>query len=151
MLNSRRAKIESLTCDGNLEDLKLVLNSNYTYEEINIAFELALAYSQIQIAEYLFSLGADFSYNSYEGLYYAVHNDEIEGVRFAIKKGVDINVNNGMCLNTSIYTAINSKTTNLVKWLLENGASIDLLSENSKQVLANFGNRDLQNLINKYH
>lgn len=107
----------------------------------------ALAYSKIETAEYLISLGADISWGDFDGVYYAVHNDELEGLKYSISKGVDINVRQGMILNTSIMTATNTKKTNLVKWILDTGGNPNLLSNDSQEIMHRYGTEELKELI----
>ena len=116
-------------------------------EEIDIALSNALAYSKTEMAEFLISIGADISWGNFDGVYYAVHNDELEGLKYSISKGVDINERQGMILNTSIMTATNTKSTNLVKWILDNGANPNLLSKDSKDIVDRYGTEELKELI----
>ena len=145
MEESRDYLIERLPGQGKLDELKELLEPNYTQEEINIALVNALAYSQIEIAEYLISLGADMSHWDYDGVYYAVHNNEIEGLKFSIEHGVNVNINNGQLLNTSIITAYNEKDTSILKWLLENDADTSLIEN---KTLKAFGTVEINKLIN---
>ncbi|MFL5740459.1 MAG: hypothetical protein ACJ75B_09610 [Flavisolibacter sp.] len=149
MINSesRFTQIEIFAGDGNIDELKKILQIGYTQSEINTALDNAIAYSQIQTAEYLLSLGANFSYYGYNGVYYAAHNNELEGLKFAIANGVDINVENGMILNTSIVTATNTKSIELIKWLLDNGAKLDLLTIQSIEIISEYGTDELKSLI----
>lgn len=142
-------QIQKLASDGKLEELIQLLGSNSTLEEINIALELAIAYSHIRMAEYLLTLGGDLSYHDYEGTYYAVHNNEIEGLKFAISKGVDINVMKGMLLNTGVQTSMNTKNNEIVIWLLDNGANPNYLTKKTLKVLKEFGPNDLNAIIKK--
>jgi uncharacterized protein len=146
-VESRQTRIEILAGDGNIDDLKKVLESGHTQFEIDIALENAIAYSQIKIAEYLLSLGADITSHNCNGAYYAAHNNELEGLKFAVENGVDINVDNGMLLNTSIITATNTKDIKLIKWLFDNGANPKLLTTQSLKIVADFGTNELKNLI----
>ena len=146
---SRNLEIENLAGNGNLVELKNLLSENYTKSEINIALESAIAYSQIETAKYLLLLGAEFSFRNYQGVYYAVHNNEIEGLKFAIENGVDINVNNGMIINTSILTCINEKNNDLIKWILNNGADKFLLTEENIKLICEYGSKELDCLILK--
>ncbi|MEZ4850253.1 MAG: hypothetical protein R3B93_16895 [Bacteroidia bacterium] len=93
------------------------------------------------------SLGADISHWNYDGVYYAVHNNELEGLKFSISLGVDINVLEGMILNTGIITAINTKETALVEWILRNGADLELLTVESLIIVQRYGTRKLQEII----
>ena len=147
MNESRQTKIEVLAGNGNLQELILELSDKYNQFEIDIALGNAIAYSQIAVAEYLISIGADFSTDDYDGVYYVVHNNEIEGLKYAISKGVDININNGMLINCCIMTSINSKDNEMLKWLLENGANVELLTENSIKLVTTYGSNELLNLI----
>ncbi len=146
----RSYKIEDLSGEGKLDELKKLLDKNYTQLEIDIALGNAIAYSQIETAEYLFSLGADFSNYDYDGVYYAVHNDELIGLKYAISKGVDINIRNGMLLNTSIMTCSNTKNIDTVKWLLENGADSKYLTKNSLEIVERYGTEELKELIKNF-
>lgn len=146
-LESRRTRIEILAGDGNTNALKQLFGAGYTQFEIDAALDNAVAYSQIQTAEYLLSLGADFSHYGYNGVYYAAHNNELEGLKFAITKGVSVNVKQGMLLNTAITTAINIKSIELIKWLLDNGADPKHLTAQSLKLVADYGTNELKALI----
>jgi hypothetical protein len=140
---SRQYQIENFEGDGKLNELISILSDNCTQLELVTALENAIAYSQIETAEYLLSKDAKFSNYDYQGTYYAVHNNELEGLKFAIRNEVDINVNNGMIINTSILTSINNKNTDLLMWILQNGGNPKLLS---KQNLQTAYHSDYQNL-----
>lgn len=129
MKESREYLIERLPSWGRLEELKKNLEPKHTQEEIDIALTSALAYSQIAVAKYLLSLGADISYNNYNGVYYSVHNNEIEGLKFAIKQGVDVNINQGELLNTAVISAYNTKESTILIYLLESGADPQFLTK----------------------
>jgi hypothetical protein len=145
----RKLRIGMCAGEGNINELKRLFDFEFNQAEINVALENAIAYSQIETAEYLLSLGADLSSNNYNGVYYAVHNDELEGLKFAIAKGVDINIGSGVLLNESIVTSTNVKSAHLTKWLLENGADLTLLSKLSIDLVDKYGNDELKSLIKK--
>ena len=147
MEESRSYNIERLAGDGILNELKHLLGSDFTQEEIDVALSNALAYSKTETADFLISIGADISWGNFDGVYYAVHNDELEGLKYSISKGVDINERLGMILNTSIMTATNTKSTNLVKWILDNGANPNFLSKSSKDIVDRYGTEELKELI----
>ncbi|WP_271766194.1 hypothetical protein [Aquimarina algiphila] len=147
MEKSRNYDIERLAGDGKLESLKKLLDSNFTQSEIDIALSNALAYSQIKTAKYLISLGANISREDFDGVYYAVHNDELKGLMYSISQGVDINVKNGMILNTSIITATNTKNIDMTKWILSNGGDINLLTKDSIDLVKRYGTDELKELI----
>ncbi|HWK02430.1 MAG TPA: hypothetical protein VNS58_02285 [Puia sp.] len=149
MEESRILKIETLAGDGKIVELKKLFENGYNQQEIDVALENAIAYSQIQTAEYLLLLGADFSNYEYQGVYYAVHNNELEGLRFAISKGVDINIKNGMLLNTCIETAINTKSTEMIEWLINNGANINLLTKQTLALIDKWGKDELKVAIKR--
>lgn len=142
--------IEECACQGNLNELKDKLMEEYSQLDIDVALGCAIAYSYIEMAEYLLTLGADFSNYNYDGVYYAAHNNELEGLKFAISKGVDINVRNGMILNTSIQTATNAKSIEMVKWILENGGDVNLLTKQSRFIAETYGQNNLKELIKNY-
>lgn len=144
---SRQTQIEIHSGDGNLLELKSLLGSNYTQLEIDTALENAIAYSRIETAKYLLSLGANFSNYDYQGVYWAVHNNEIEGLKFAINNGVNIDVNDGMIINTCILTCINAKSNEILKWIINNGANISLLKNENISLVNNYGNSELKDLI----
>ena len=146
-MDNRLTQIEIFAGNGNLIELKEILGSGYSQLEIDVALENAIAYSQIETADYLLELGADFSNYNYQGVYYTAHNNELKGLKYAVKKGVDINVNNGMLLNTSIVTFINMKEIDMIKWLLENGADTKYLSDDSKDLIDRYGTDELIGLI----
>lgn len=147
MEKSRDYNIERLAGDGKKEELKELLGSDYTQNEIDIALSNALAYSQIETAKYLISLGADISWGNYDGVYYAIHNDEFEGLQFSVSQGVDVNVNNGMILNTCVMTAINTKDTKMLEWLILEGLDLKLLSSDMKHIAKRYGSRALKELL----
>ena len=146
-VETRQDKIERHAGDGNIDELIKIFELGYTQSEIDIALENAIAYSQIRTAKYLLSLGADITGYDCNGAYYAAHNNELEGLKFAVENGVNINVDNGMLLNTGIVTAINTKSIELVKWLLDNGANLNLLTTQSLKLIADYGTNELRNLI----
>ena len=143
-MKSRQTQIEILAGDGNLTDLKRIFDSGYSQLELDVALENAIAYSQIKTADYLLELGADFSNYNYQGTYYAVHNNEIEGLKFAIERGVDININDGQLINTAIVTVYNTNDPTTLNYLLENGADLNFLS---KEIMDAFGNNEIKEII----
>ncbi len=143
-MESRETQIEILAGDGNLTELKKILDSGYSQLELDIALENAIAYSRIKIAEYLLELGADFSNYDYQGTYYAVHNNELEGLKFAIERGVNVNINEGQLLNTAIVTVYNTKDPTTLNYLLEKGADLKFLS---KKIMDAFGNSEIKEII----
>lgn len=143
----REYQIERNAGWGNLEELKALLDFGYTQTEIDLALGSAIAYSRIEIAKYLISLGADISYQDYDGVYYSVHNNEIDGLKFAISLGIDVNLKNGILLNTGIFTANNTKDIEIVKILLENGADTNLITEKVLQVVERFGTPELKEIL----
>lgn len=143
-MESRQTQIELSAGDGNLTELKRIFDSGYSQLELDVALENAIAYSQIQTAEYLLKLGADFSNYDYQGTYYAVHNNEIEGLKFAIEQGVDVNINDGQLLNTAIVTVYNTKDATTLNYLLEKGADLKFLS---KRIMDAFGNKEIKEII----
>lgn len=142
-MESGITQIKIAAGDGSLTALKELFSSKYSQLEINIALENAIAYSQIEVADYLLTLGARFSHNGYQGVYYAVHNDEIAGLKYAIQKGVDINVNNGMLLNAAIVTYLNTKDIHMIKWMMANGADANHLSRSSINLIEICGTDEL--------
>ena len=143
---SKQTQIEILSGDGNSSELTSLLGNNYTQLEIDISLENAIAYSQIKTAKYLLSLGANFSNYDYQGVYYAVHNNEIEGLKFAIENGVNIDINDGMIINTSILTCINNKSNEIIKWIINNGANLSLLTNENINLVRRYGNSELIDL-----
>ena len=146
-IESRLTRIEILAGNGNIDGLKEILELSYTQLEIDVALENAIAYSQIKIAEYLLTLGADMSNYNYQGMYYAVHNNELEGLKFTVSQGVDINVNNGMLLNTSVMTTMNTNSIELATWLINNGANPKLLTSQSLKLIDECEAVELKKLI----
>lgn len=147
MVEDREFKIEQLSEEGNLEELKDVLGSDYSQEEIDLALSIAIAFANIETANYLISLDADISWKNYEGAYYAIHNDKMEGLQFAISQGVDVNVNEGMFLNASVMSSTNTQNIEIVEFLLSKGADINLLSKDMKNVAKGFGSNQLTKLL----
>lgn len=147
MEESREHIIERLSGDGNLEELKALIGSNHTQLEINVALENAIAYSKIDTAEYLISIGADISNYDFQGVYYAVHNNELEGLKFSIKQGVDVNINSGQLINTAIITLYNTKDSTILKYLLQAGADTKLISQDTLEA---FGTDDIKQILREF-
>lgn len=144
----RQSNIELLAgYRDKLDELKILLGQSYTQLELDTALENAIAYSRIDTADYLLTLGARFENYNYQGVYYAVHNNKLEGLKYAISKGVDINVNEGQLLRTSIITTINSKDLTLIKWLLDNGASVKYLNQEHFDLVDRYGTKEFKELI----
>ena len=78
-MKNRQNQIEILAGDGNLSELKKIFSSGYSKLELGVALENAIAYSQIETADYLLELGADFSNCDYQGVYFTAHNSELNG------------------------------------------------------------------------
>ncbi|WP_430412949.1 hypothetical protein [Kordia sp.] len=146
-MKNRQTQIEILAGDGNLTELKKILDAGYSQLELDVALENAIAYSRIETADYLLELGASFSNYDYQGVYFTAHNNELNGLKYAIDKGVDINVNNGMLLNIAIVTFINTLNIEMIKWLLENGADRNYLTENSYDLIERNGTDELNKII----
>ncbi|UTW63191.1 hypothetical protein KFE98_03270 [bacterium SCSIO 12741] len=150
MNESRTYQIERLAGEGSTKKLLEVLSETYTQEEMDMALCNALAYSRIETCEQLISMGADISWGNHNGVYYAVHNDEIDGLMYSISKGVDLNTENGMILNTAVMTATNTKNNSMVKWILESGGDPKLLSQDSLNTVEKFGNEELKTIIRRF-
>lgn len=146
MESTRQTQIEILSGEGNLSELTSLLGNKYTQLEIDIALENAIAYSQIKMAKHLLMLDANFSNYDYQGVYYAVHNNEIEGLKFAIENGVDIDINEGMIINTSILTCINNESNEIIKWIINKGANLSLLTTENINLVRRYGNSELIDL-----
>ncbi|TAH30542.1 MAG: ankyrin repeat domain-containing protein [Cytophagales bacterium] len=144
------SELENFAVEGNLNVLKEYFDKGYTQIEIDLCLECALAYSNIELADYLLFLGADFSHYNYQGIYYAVHNNELKSLKYAISKGVNININCGMILNTSIQTCLNEKSNTLIEWILENGADRNLLTKNNLAIIDKYGTAELKELIKHF-
>jgi len=126
------------------------MEGGFTQTKIDTALADAIAYSQLSTAEYLLSLGANIASYNYSGIYYAVHNNELEGLKLSISKGIDINVDKGMLLNTSIFTSTNTSDIKITRWLLENGANPDLLTRESLRLAKRYGTDELKRLLKQY-
>ena len=147
MIVPRQVKIEDYAGNGQLKELKELLEPNHNQMELDVALEMAIAYSKIEVAKYLVSLGADFANYEYQGTYYAVHNNELKGLQFAIENGVDVNVNEGSLINTAIVTAFNSKDVSTLDWLLDNGADPKLIK---KGILKAFSSEEIAKTIKRH-
>lgn len=144
---SRHYDIEDLAGKGQLETLKALLGNTYTKLELDIALCNAVAYGQLKTADYLLSLGGDFARYDYEGIYYAVHNNELAGLQYALSKGVDVNLKDGLLLNTAITTAINTQNITIVAYLLANGADVSLLTPDSLHAVSRYGSKALKKAL----
>jgi len=133
-----------------MTELREIFDLGYSQLELDVALENAIAYSRIKTADYLLELGADFSNYDYQSVYYTAHNNELSGMKHAIDKGVDINVNNGMLLNTAIVTFINTKDLEMIKWLIKNGADKNHLTESSIDLIERYGTDELKELIKNF-
>jgi len=147
LAGARMGRVQTLAGDGATAELQQLFASGYSQEEIDSALENAIAYSQLETAEYLLSLGADFASNGYNGVYYAAHNNELEGLKFAISKGVDVNVEDGMPLNIAVETACNTKSKEMIEWLLQHGADIRLLTPGTIERAMSWGNDELKVIL----
>lgn len=149
-MKSRIIQIQELASSGNLSELKRLIDSGHSQNDLDTALTCAVAHSKLQTADYLLKLGADLSSYNYEGVYFTAHNNELEGLKYVINSGVDINVNNGMLLSTAIITFINTKDVSMIEWLLENGASINLLTEDSLDLIERYGTTELKEIFDQH-
>ncbi len=138
MYKDRQTLIEMYSCDGDLTKLHELLGPHPEQSELDSALEMALAYSRILVAKHLLTLGADIQYGDCQGAYYAVHNNELEGIQFAVENGVDVNFGNGMLLVESVITAHNEKDPKILIWLLEHGADISRVSSEGLRTIKTF-------------
>jgi hypothetical protein len=144
---NRQTQIEQLAGDGELEELKKLLEPTNSQPELDVALTNAIAYSRLGVAKCLLELGANIESLNYEGVYYAVHNNELEGLKFSVDQGVDVNILKGSLINTSIETAMNTGDCEILKWLLANGANPKLISRNSKRIAKRHGTLELQQIV----
>ena len=147
MSEHRLTKIETLASDGLLTELRAFLGANFSQLEIDTGLSIAVAYSHIDTARHLLAIGADLNWADAQGAYYAAHNNELEGLRFAITNGVDVNVGDGSLLNTAVVTAYNEDDITIIHWLLENGADTSLLK---KDIIESFGSPQIEKLIDSH-
>lgn len=143
----RQTQIEILAGDGELLELQKLLEPTNSQAELDAAITNAIAYSRLDVADYVLELGANIRSLNYEGVYYAVHNNELGGLKFSVEHGVDVNIQNGTLINTSIETATNTGDCQILKWLLENGANPKLISRNSKRIVRRHGTLELQQIV----
>ncbi len=143
----RQTQINLLAGDSELEELKRLLESTNSQPEIDAALSNSISYSRLDVAEYLLELGANIESLYYEGVYYAVHNNKLEGLKFLVDKGVDVNILKVSLINTSIETAINTGDCGILKWLLANGANPKLISRNSKRIAKRHETLELQQIV----
>ena len=147
MSEHRLTKIETLASDGLLTELRAFLGANFSQLEIDTGLSIAVACSHIDTARHLLAIGADLNWADAQGAYYAAHNNELEGLRFAITNGVDVNVGDGSLLNTAVVTAYNEDDITIIHWLLENGADTSLLK---KDIIESFGSPQIEKLIDSH-
>ncbi len=131
--------IEDAVDSGNLDAVKEVFSTECAQAELDHALEVAIAYSHTDIADFLIEKGADISANGHQGIYFAAFNGELDGVKYALTKGVDINAQNGLILNTAIETALNSQDLSFVEWVLSHGADASLVNEKNSGLLKDGG------------
>jgi ankyrin repeat protein len=91
-------------------------------ESLNQAFSCAIAYSHLELAEYLLVQGADLTWGDNESLRCAVSNGEVGGTQFCLSRGIDVNVENGMVLREAAM----SMPHEFLIWLLERGADVNI-------------------------
>ena len=147
MSDSRISRIEDAASEGNLSNLKEILETGFRQIEIDAGLVCAVAYSHVEVGEYLLCLGADLSYDNNSAAYYAVHNNQIEGLKFAVKNGVNVNANNGHLLNEAVVTAFNQKDLTILTWLLERGAKKTMLT---KSTMKHCATPEIKRVVNKY-
>ena len=71
MSDSRISRIEDAASEGNLSNLKEILETGFRQIEIDAGLVCAVAYSHVEVGEYLLCLGADLSYDNNSAAYYA--------------------------------------------------------------------------------
>lgn len=64
-----------------------------------------------------------------------------------IQNGVDININNGIIINTSILSSINSKSNDLLIWILKNGGDPNLLNNQNLYIAYSSENIELKKIL----
>lgn len=150
MEQDRKYQIELFSGDGELEEIKELFTDGCTQTELNIALMNAIAYSQIAVAEYVLDMGAEWGYLEYESIYYAVHNNELEGLKFAIARGVDINVKRGLILNTCIYISVYHDNLEMINWVLANGAQLKYLRTEPIKIINEHRSEELKSIFKDF-
>ena len=113
--------IVNSACEGDLTAVESFLTKGVEENQLNEAFSCAVGYGHIDVAELLLRHGASFEAWSHDAVYWACHNGNEAGVRWALSNGVDINVQNGMILSTSIY----HMSDDFIQWLISAGADVN--------------------------
>ena len=147
----RDFNLELFSGDGELTKLKEMLSDKYTQLDIDNALINAVAYGKKEVADYLISLGADISYGDMKVFIMRFITMSWKALNMQFQKELIINVNDGMILNAAIYTTIQKKCTELLNWIVENKASIELLTQDSKDLLQKYGTKRQQELISSLY
>lgn len=116
--------------NGDVALVKTFLLQSVTQDHLNEAFSCAVGYGHTEIADTLSSHGASFEAWDYDAVYWACHNGNETGIRYALSRGVDINVRDGMILSMCVC----SMMPDFVRWLITQGAHVDA---NNGQALLN--------------
>jgi ankyrin repeat protein len=116
--------------NGNLELVKLLLNSGYPKDGYTIGLQTACQYNQTEIIKYLISLGFDINaeQNNYSALGTACFYGSFDSVKLLIASGVKINGDDK--LQSPLSDACYEDDIEIAKYLIEKGADINFAPEN---------------------
>ena len=115
-------KLLEAASDNNRAVVTALVQTGIDQESLNQAFSCAIAYSHLELAEYLLAQGAELTWGDNESLRCAVSNGEVGGTQFCLSRGIDVNVENGMVLGEAAI----SMPPKFLIWLLAQGAEVNI-------------------------
>jgi len=138
--------LEWITRKGYLLMIKLLFNY---YQKIIYRDNMLICaseYGHLNIVKYVIKLGADIHVNNNLSICYAAEKGYLYIVKYLIKCGANIHVNNEYALQKACY----SRYLSIVELLLKNGADIHTNNDNALRSAVYYEQIDLIKLLIKY-
>ena len=107
---------------GQIDTVRQLLKENPSQDKKDEAFGLAIAHSNLDIADLLLDNGADLCNNSGENMYWACHNEEFDSVKYLIDKGIDVNCQDGI----AAFMLSQKGNPEIIKWIHRKGANLSI-------------------------
>ncbi|TGE29881.1 ankyrin repeat domain-containing protein [Hymenobacter metallicola] len=111
----------SAASDDDRATVAALVAAGLDQDSLNQALTCAVAYSHLELAEYLLEHAAQLSWGDDDPLRYAVENGEVAATKFCLARGIAVNVHNGMVLNRAAI----SMPPEFLTWLIEQGADVN--------------------------
>lgn len=127
------------------------LNYVFSFRGINSEIDEK---EEFEFAMYLIDMGAEIETDTWHVIYDAVRMNNLLMVEYLVKsRNVDINIKDNAYGNTPLLWAVTLGSYDVTKWLIENGADLNVLNNEGKSaydLAKKYEHLEIINLLNSY-